>query len=166
MTLKVRNQDFSIATCQTYVDLPKLFFYEKVLFSTQLSYHLMRKLLKKSWMVSTLELPHILEQNWLSRRFFTNQITVQWYTVLYYCTTRVTSFPSEQRGKEGGREPKKKEYIYSNHLPVTNFIYQCCKKMLFFRQISKLILTFTQNAAFWQVFLFVFLSFASWHTAT
>ena len=89
----------------------------------------------------TLELPHLLEQNWLSRRFFTNQITVQWYTVLYYCTTRVTSFPSEQRGKEGGREPKKKEYIYSNHLPVTNFIYQCCKKMLFFRQISKLILT-------------------------
>ena len=27
-----------------------------------------------------------------------------------------SSFPSEQRGKEGGREPKKKEYIYSNHL--------------------------------------------------
>ena len=104
----------------------------------------------------TLELPHILEQNWLSRRFFTNQITVQWYTVLYYCTTRVTSFPSEQRGKEGGREPKKKEYIYSNHLPVTNFIYQCCKKMLFFRQISKFILNFTQNAAFWQVFCLFF----------
>ena len=27
--LKVRNQDFSIATCQTYVDLPKMFFNEK-----------------------------------------------------------------------------------------------------------------------------------------
>ena len=26
MTLKVRNQDFSIATCQTYVDLPNFFF--------------------------------------------------------------------------------------------------------------------------------------------
>ena len=25
LTLKVRNQDFSIATCQTYVDLPKKF---------------------------------------------------------------------------------------------------------------------------------------------
>ena len=110
------------------------------------------------------ELPHLLKQNRFSRRFFSYQITVQWYTVLYYCTTRVTSFPSEQRGKEGGREPKKKEYIYSNHLPVTNFIYQCCKKMLFFRQISKFILTFTHNAVFWQVFLFVFLSFASWHS--
>ena len=53
MTLKVRNQDFSIATCQTYVDLPKKFFNGKVLFFTQLSYHLMRKLLKKPWMVSS-----------------------------------------------------------------------------------------------------------------
>ena len=52
LTLKVRNQDFSIVTCQTYVDLPKKFFYGKVLFFTQLSCHLMRKLLKKSWMVS------------------------------------------------------------------------------------------------------------------
>jgi len=33
---------------------PKFFFYEKVPFSTQLCYHLMRKLLKKSWMVSTI----------------------------------------------------------------------------------------------------------------
>ena len=54
LTLKVRNQDFSIATCQTYVDLPKNFFYGKVLFFTQLSCHLMRKLLKKSWMVSNM----------------------------------------------------------------------------------------------------------------
>ena len=52
MTLKVRNQDFSIATCQTYVNLPNKNFYGKVLFFTQLSCHLMRKLLKKSWMVS------------------------------------------------------------------------------------------------------------------
>ena len=52
LTLKVRNQNFSIATCQTYVDLPKNNFYGKVLFFIQLSCHLMRKLLKKSWMVS------------------------------------------------------------------------------------------------------------------
>ena len=51
-TLKVRNQDFSIATCQMYVDLPREFFYGKVLFFTKLSCHLMWKLLKKSWMVS------------------------------------------------------------------------------------------------------------------
>ena len=36
-----------------YVDLPKKFYYEKVLFSTQLSHHLMRKLLKNSLMVSS-----------------------------------------------------------------------------------------------------------------
>ena len=54
MTLKVRNWHFSIATCQTLVDLPKIFFYEKVLFFTQLIPHLMRKLLKHSSMVSTL----------------------------------------------------------------------------------------------------------------
>ena len=52
LTLKLRNQDFSIATCQRYVDLPKFCYYDKVPFSTQLSYHLMWKLLKKSWMVS------------------------------------------------------------------------------------------------------------------
>ena len=39
-----------------------------------------------------------------------------------------SSFPSEQRGKEGGREPKKKEYIYSNHLgrsknALEDFVY-------------------------------------------
>ena len=56
MTLKVRNQEFSIATCQTYVDLPKKN-YGKVLFFTQLSCHLMRKLLKKSWMVSSIYSP-------------------------------------------------------------------------------------------------------------
>ena len=33
----------------------KNFFYGKVLFSTQLSCHLMRKLLKKSWMVSSVQ---------------------------------------------------------------------------------------------------------------
>ena len=38
-----------------YVDLPKIFLYERVLFSTQLSHHLMRKLLKNSYMVSTKE---------------------------------------------------------------------------------------------------------------
>ena len=54
MTLKVRNQDFSIATCQKYVDLPKKFLYGKVLFFTQLSCQLVRKLLKKSWMVSNI----------------------------------------------------------------------------------------------------------------
>ena len=43
---------FPIATCQTYIDLPKKCFYEKVLFSTQLSHHLMRELLKNSQMVS------------------------------------------------------------------------------------------------------------------
>ena len=42
------HANFSIATCQTCVDLLKNFFYEKVLFSTQLSHHLMRKLLKNS----------------------------------------------------------------------------------------------------------------------
>ena len=51
-TLKVRNWHFLIAWFRADVDLTKSFFYEKVLFSTQLSYHLMRKLLKNSWKLS------------------------------------------------------------------------------------------------------------------
>ena len=47
LTLKVRNWQFSITWFRAGVDLPKNFFHEKVLFFTQLSYHLMRKLLKK-----------------------------------------------------------------------------------------------------------------------
>ena len=39
------------------VDLPEIFFYEKVLFFTQLSYHLMCKLLKKSYMLSSKQVP-------------------------------------------------------------------------------------------------------------
>ena len=35
----------------------RIFFYEKVLFFTQLSYHLMCKLLKKSYMLSNAALP-------------------------------------------------------------------------------------------------------------
>ena len=52
LTLKVRNWQFSITWFRKEVDLPKIFFYEKVLFFTRLSYHLMCKLLKKSYMLS------------------------------------------------------------------------------------------------------------------
>ena len=41
------------------VDLPKKFFYGKVLFFTQLSYQLMCKLLKKSYMLSSTYLLHV-----------------------------------------------------------------------------------------------------------
>ena len=41
-----------IAWFRADVDLPKNLFYEKVLFFTQLSYHLMSKLVKKSYMLS------------------------------------------------------------------------------------------------------------------
>ena len=47
LTLKVRNWQFSITWFRAGVDLPESFSYEKVLFFTQLSYHLMCKLLKK-----------------------------------------------------------------------------------------------------------------------
>ena len=40
------------------VDLPKKFSYEKVLFFTQLSHHLMSKLLKKSYILSINHLPY------------------------------------------------------------------------------------------------------------
>ena len=52
LTLKVRNWQFSITWFRAGVDLPENFSYEKVLFFTQLSYHLMCKLLKKSYMLS------------------------------------------------------------------------------------------------------------------
>ena len=52
LTLKVRNWHFSIAWFRLDVDLIKFFFYEKVLFFTQLSYHLMCRVLKKSYMLS------------------------------------------------------------------------------------------------------------------
>ena len=52
LTLKVRNWQFSITWFRAGVDLPENLFYEKVLFFTQLSYHLMCKLLKKSYMLS------------------------------------------------------------------------------------------------------------------
>ena len=45
-----------------FVDLQKIYFYEKVLFSTQLSYHLMRKLLKNSLMVSIVYWPFKLSK--------------------------------------------------------------------------------------------------------
>jgi hypothetical protein len=48
LTLKVRNRHFSTSWFRTYVDLPKNFLDEKVLFITQLCYHLMWKLLKNS----------------------------------------------------------------------------------------------------------------------
>ena len=51
---KLENGLFSIAWFRADVDLPKKFFYEKVLFFTQLSYHLMCKLLKKSYMLSSM----------------------------------------------------------------------------------------------------------------
>ena len=54
LTLKVRNWDFSIARFRADVDLTKIFLYEEVLFFTQLTSHLMRKLLKKSCMLSKL----------------------------------------------------------------------------------------------------------------
>ena len=43
--MKVKNWHFSIAEFRIYIDW--FFFCEKVLFTTQLSYHLMWKLLKK-----------------------------------------------------------------------------------------------------------------------
>ena len=52
LTLKVRNWQFSITWFRAGVDLPENLFYEKVLFFTQLSYHLMCRLLKKSYMLS------------------------------------------------------------------------------------------------------------------
>ena len=39
LTLNVRNQDILIAEFRTYVDLPKSISYEKLLLTTQLSYH-------------------------------------------------------------------------------------------------------------------------------
>ena len=48
LTLKVRNCPFSIAWFRAEVDLTKNLFYEKVLFFTQLTSHLMSSLLKKS----------------------------------------------------------------------------------------------------------------------
>ena len=51
LTLKVRNWQFSITWFRAGVDLPEN--NEKVLFFTQLSYHLMCKLLKKSYMLSS-----------------------------------------------------------------------------------------------------------------
>ena len=102
---------------------------------------------------SNLELPHY-KTDFLGG-FLQIRSVCSGITVLYYCTTRVTSFPSEQRGKEGGREPKKKEYIYSNHLP-SPILYQCCKKMLFFRQISKFILTLRITQRFDKFFCLFF----------
>ena len=48
LTLKVRNCHFSIAWFRAEVDLTKNLFYEKVLFFTQITFHLMSSLLKKS----------------------------------------------------------------------------------------------------------------------
>ena len=53
LTLKVRNWPFLITWFRAGVDLPEIFSYEKVLFFTQLSYRLMCKLLKKSYMLSS-----------------------------------------------------------------------------------------------------------------
>ena len=52
LTLKVRNWQFSITWFRAGVHLPEYSFYEKVLFFTQLSYHLVCKQLKKSYMLS------------------------------------------------------------------------------------------------------------------
>ena len=56
LTLKVRNWLFLITWFRVGVDLTKYFSCEKVLFFTQSSYHLMRKLLKKSKMLSSMYL--------------------------------------------------------------------------------------------------------------
>ena len=64
LTLKVRNRQFLIIWFRAVVDLPEFFSYERVLFFTQLSYHLMWKLLKKSYMLS---IEHILNR---SHRFW------------------------------------------------------------------------------------------------
>ena len=53
LTLKVRNCHFSITWFRAEVDLTKNLFYEKIPFFTQSTSHLMRKLLKKSKMLST-----------------------------------------------------------------------------------------------------------------
>ena len=56
LTLKVRNCHLSIAWFRAEVDLTKNLFYEKALFFTQLSYHLMCRLLKKSYMLSNIHI--------------------------------------------------------------------------------------------------------------
>ena len=53
LTLTVRNWQFLITWFRAGVNLPENLFHEKVLFFTQLSYHLMCMLLKKSYMLST-----------------------------------------------------------------------------------------------------------------
>ena len=57
LTLKVRNWQFLITWFRAGVDLPKKFSYGKVLFFTQLSYHLMCKMLKKSYTLSSVHIP-------------------------------------------------------------------------------------------------------------
>ena len=59
LTLKVRNWQFSITWFRAGVDLPENLFYEKVLFFTQLSYHLTCKLLKKSYMLSNIYIMYV-----------------------------------------------------------------------------------------------------------
>ena len=62
LTLKVRNCQFLITWFRACVDLPEKFSYEKVLFFTQLGYHLMCRLLKKSYMLSNMYLLHAIER--------------------------------------------------------------------------------------------------------
>ena len=56
MPLKVRNWQFLITWFRAGVDLPKKLFYKKVLFFTQLTYHLMCKLLKIFYMLSRMHI--------------------------------------------------------------------------------------------------------------
>ena len=96
LTLKVRNCHFSIAWFRAEVDLTKNLFDEKVLFFTQLSYHLMCKLLKKSCMLSITHLlatyhgifffrfyPHLSTQTFIKIEYVSIRWTINdlnfWY---------------------------------------------------------------------------------------
>ena len=110
LTLKVRNWQFSITWFRAGVDLPEKFSYEKVLFFTQLSYHLMCKLLKKSYMLSKLDSYTITFGLLLFITFysFRSYLVNQWYSGLtvYHLITSQIGFI--------GLMPKKIPYLHAD----------------------------------------------------
>ena len=108
LTLKVRNWHLLIAWFR--VDLPKKIFYGKVLFFTQLSYHLICKLLKKSYMLSKLDSYTITFGLLLFITFysFRSYLVNQWYSGLtvYRLITSQIGFI--------GLMPKKIPYLHAD----------------------------------------------------
>ena len=76
LTLKVRNWQFSITWFRAGVDLPENLFYEKVLLFTQLSYHLMWRLLKKSYMLSNIHIMMLQKQLAILFEFYSNNLYI------------------------------------------------------------------------------------------